>query len=104
MLRRANNLTSDHLLMARRTVIIPGDYYKGGVSLSPRPVEGEDEERRKAAVRRWMVACKVSEYVCPYLDFFELATSSGSKMEEVEKLDKETVANVPVLRRNTDTM
>ena len=66
ILRRANNLTSDHLLLARRTVIIPGDYYKGGVSLSPRPVEGEDEERRKAVVRRWMVACKVSEYVRPY--------------------------------------
>lgn len=41
---------------------MPGEYYKGGVSLSPRPVEGEDEERRKAIVRRWMVACKVAEY------------------------------------------
>jgi len=60
-LRRANNLTSDHLLLARRTVVIPGEFYKGGVSLSPRPIEGEDEERRKAIVRRWMVACKVSE-------------------------------------------
>ena len=28
-------------------------------------MEGEDEERRKAVVRRWMVACKVSEYVIP---------------------------------------
>jgi hypothetical protein len=26
-------------------------------------VEGEDEERRKAIVRRWMIVCKVSEYV-----------------------------------------
>lgn len=65
VLRRANNINSDHLLLARRTVIIPGEYYKEGVSLSPRPVEGEDEERRKAVVRRWMVACKVSEYVIP---------------------------------------
>jgi len=32
------------------------------VSLSPRPVEGEEEEVRKAKVRRWMVACKVAEY------------------------------------------
>lgn len=63
MLRRLNNITSDHLLFARRTVVIPGEYYKGGVSLSPRPVEGEEEERRKGIVRRWMVACKVSEYV-----------------------------------------
>lgn len=44
-------------------MIIPGEYYKGGVSLSPRPVDGEDEERRKSIVRRWQVACKVAEYV-----------------------------------------
>jgi hypothetical protein len=76
-MRRANNLTSDHLLLARRTVIIPGEYYKGGVSLSPTPVEGEDEERRKAVVRRWMVTCKVSEYVCPYPDSFDLWRNLG---------------------------
>ena len=46
-------------------MVIPGEYYKGGVSLSPRPVEGEEEERRKGIVRRWMVACKVAEYVVP---------------------------------------
>ncbi|KAI0902264.1 hypothetical protein F4806DRAFT_490735 [Annulohypoxylon nitens] len=61
-LRRANNITSDHLILGRRTVIIPGEYYKGGVSLSPRPVEGEEEEARKSKIRRWMVACKVHEY------------------------------------------
>ncbi|PBP24359.1 thiamine biosynthetic bifunctional enzyme [Diplocarpon rosae] len=61
-LRKANNITSDHLLLARRTILIPGEFYKGGVSLSPRPIEGEEEERRKGLVRRWMVACKVSEY------------------------------------------
>jgi hypothetical protein len=64
-LRRANNITSDHLLLARRTILIPGEFYKAGVSLSPRPIEGEEEERRKATVRRWMVACKVSEYASP---------------------------------------
>lgn len=42
--------------------MIPGEFYKGGVSLSPRPIEGEEEERRKGIVRRWMVACKVAEY------------------------------------------
>ncbi|KAI0530137.1 hypothetical protein GGR58DRAFT_518706 [Xylaria digitata] len=61
-LRRANNISSDHLIAGRRTVIIPGQYYKGGVSLSPRPIGGEDEEKRKAKIRRWMVACKVHEY------------------------------------------
>ncbi|KAI0016689.1 hypothetical protein F4780DRAFT_783022 [Xylariomycetidae sp. FL0641] len=62
VLRRANNLTSDHLLLARRTVLIPGTHYRAGVSLSPRPVEGEEEEARKAKIRRFMVACKVPEY------------------------------------------
>ncbi|KAI0013677.1 hypothetical protein F4779DRAFT_625172 [Xylariaceae sp. FL0662B] len=61
-LRRANNITSDHLIMGRRTVVIPGEYYKGGVSLSPRPIDGEEEETRKSKIRRWMVACKVHEY------------------------------------------
>lgn len=62
-LRRVNGITSDHLLLARRTILIPGEFYKGGVSLSPRPVEGEEEEMRKGKVRRFMVATKVSEYV-----------------------------------------
>lgn len=62
ILKRANNLSSDYLLLARRTVVIPREYYHGGVSLSPRPVAGEDEERRKTIVRKWMMACKVSEY------------------------------------------
>lgn len=61
ILRKTNSLYSDHLLQARRTILIPGEYYKGGVSLSPRPAEGEEEEARKQKVRRWMVAVKVAE-------------------------------------------
>ena len=61
-LRRANNITSDHLLLARKTILIPGEYYKDGVSLSPRPVEGEKEELRKGKIRRFMTSCKVSDY------------------------------------------
>ncbi|KAG5975154.1 hypothetical protein E4U55_007832, partial [Claviceps digitariae] len=61
-LRRANRLTSDHLLWGRRTVCIPGGYYTGGVSLSPRPVHGEEEERRKSRIRRFMTSCKVFDY------------------------------------------
>jgi hypothetical protein len=60
-LRKANNVFADHLLQGRRTVIIPGEYYKKGVSLSPRPIEGEEEELRKSKLRRFMVTCKVSE-------------------------------------------
>ncbi|KAF2769358.1 hypothetical protein EJ03DRAFT_272467 [Teratosphaeria nubilosa] len=62
VLRRANNVFLDHLIQGRRTVVIPGEYYKGGVSLSPRPLEGEEEEIKKGKVRRWMMACKVAEY------------------------------------------
>ena len=65
VLRSINNLFADHLLAARRTILIPGQYYKGGVSLSPRPVEGEEEELRRSKVRKWMVGCKVAEYVSP---------------------------------------
>jgi len=61
-LRRANNIASDHLLGGRRTVVIPGEFYKGGVSLSPRPIEGEEEEMRKNKIRRFMTSCKVSDY------------------------------------------
>lgn len=61
-LRRANNINSDHLLLARRTVVIPGEFYKAGISLSPRPIEGEEEEQRKAKIRRFMTSCKVSDY------------------------------------------
>lgn len=60
-LRRTNNVFADHLIQGRKTVLIPGEYYKGGVSLSPQPLEGEEEEAKKNKVRRWMVACKVSE-------------------------------------------
>jgi len=61
-LRRTNNLYADHLLAARRTILIPGEYYKGGISLSPRPLEGEEEEIKKTKLRKFMVKCKVSEY------------------------------------------
>ncbi|KAJ8127258.1 hypothetical protein O1611_g6379 [Lasiodiplodia mahajangana] len=90
-LRRANNISSDHLIMGRRTIIIPGQYYKGGVSLSPRPIEGEEEEMRKSKIRRWMVACKVHEYDVALLyleqtDYdLELATNQYFADEEWER-------------------
>ncbi|KAH8728196.1 hypothetical protein GQ44DRAFT_61223 [Phaeosphaeriaceae sp. PMI808] len=61
-LRRTNKMYTDHLLAARRTIIIPGEFYKGGVSLSPRPLEGEEEEIKKTKLRKFMVTCKVAEY------------------------------------------
>jgi hypothetical protein len=61
-LRRTNKMYADHLLAARRTILIPGEFYKGGVSLSPRPLEGEEEEMKRTKLRKFMVTCKVSEY------------------------------------------
>lgn len=62
VLRRHNHLASDHLVSARRTLLIPGTHYPSGVSLRPRPVEGEAEEARRAKIRRWMVGCKCADY------------------------------------------
>jgi hypothetical protein len=59
--RKTNNLYADNLLQGRKTILIPGEYYKGGVSLSPQPLESEEEELRKQKIRRWMVGCKVAE-------------------------------------------
>jgi LysM repeat protein len=59
-LRRYNALFSDHLLVARQTIVVPGEYYSGA-SLSPRPPGGEEEEARKGKIRRLMVRCKVAE-------------------------------------------
>ncbi|KAI4105693.1 MAG: hypothetical protein L6R37_002592 [Teloschistes peruensis] len=61
-LRKKNNLYADHLIAARKAILIPGEFYKGGVSLSPQPIDGEEEELRKSKIRRWMVTCKVSDY------------------------------------------
>lgn len=74
-LRRVNGLYADHLLAARRTILIPGEFYKGGVSLSPTPVDGEEEDIRKVKIRRWMVACKVAEWVAPLKNSLKLGTT-----------------------------
>lgn len=63
VLRRKNGLFADRLLVARQTILIPGEFYKDGISLSPQPIGGEEEEMRKAKVRRWMIACKVAQCV-----------------------------------------
>ncbi|KAH6896550.1 hypothetical protein B0T10DRAFT_159090 [Thelonectria olida] len=96
-LRQANNLTSDHLLVARRTVLIPGEYYKGGVSLSPRPVEGEEEELRKGKIRRFMTSCKVSDYdeAVLYLEqsAYDLAAAVEAYMDD-ERWEAEHPADI----------
>ena len=62
VLRSYNRLAADHLLPGRRTLLVPGAWYRGGVSLSPAPVGGEQEDVRKSKIRRWQVACKEADY------------------------------------------
>ncbi|OHF02664.1 hypothetical protein CORC01_02060 [Colletotrichum orchidophilum] len=81
VLRRANNITSDHLLQGRRTVLIPGEYYAAGVSLSPRPIEGEEEELRKSRIRRFMTGCKVSDYDVAVLYLEQVGYDLAAAME-----------------------
>ncbi|UNI14151.1 hypothetical protein JDV02_000813 [Purpureocillium takamizusanense] len=80
-LRRTNNITSDHLLVGRKTVLIPAEYYRAGVSLSPRPVDGEDEELRKSKIRRFMTSCKVSDYDVALLYLEQSAYDLGASIE-----------------------
>ncbi|MCJ1335768.1 hypothetical protein MMC09_001042 [Bachmanniomyces sp. S44760] len=61
ILRRTNNLWSDHLLHARKTLSVPATHYTGP-SLSAKPILGEEEEERRNKVRKWMVACKEPGY------------------------------------------
>ncbi|OAA57848.1 hypothetical protein SPI_06733 [Niveomyces insectorum RCEF 264] len=82
-LRRANRLTSNHLLLARRVVQIPAREDRSSasprplpISLSPYPVEGAAEARRKAAIRRFMVACKVADYDLAVLYLEQTATTT----------------------------
>ncbi|KAM5364734.1 hypothetical protein ACJZ2D_011385 [Fusarium nematophilum] len=104
-LRRANNITSDHLLVGRRTALIPGEYYKGGVSLSPRPVEGEDEELRKGKIRRFMTACKVSDYdvAVLYLEQsdYDLGAAVTTYLDD-DRWEREHPAQVPGKGKRAD--
>jgi hypothetical protein len=63
ILRKTNGIFADHLLAARKTILISGEYYKGGLSLSPRPIDGEEMDLKKNKIRRFMVSCKVTELV-----------------------------------------
>lgn len=61
VLKVRNGLYSDRLLAARRTVVIPKEYYRAGVSFSPQPVHGAEEEERRHKIWTLMQSCKVAE-------------------------------------------
>ena len=98
-LRRKNGLFADHLLAARKSIIIPGEFYKGGVSLSPEPVDGEEEEARKAKIRRFMVACKVSDYDVAVL-YLEQAKQDLDMAVEAYLADEKWEAENPMARNS----
>lgn len=82
VLRAHNKLPADHLLAARRTLLIPGSHYPAARgSLRPRPVDGEAEEARKAKVRRWMVACKCADYDVAELYLAQAGHDLGAAVE-----------------------
>lgn len=59
ILRSHNGIFDDHLLAARKWILIPQTHYRGPpLSTPPDP----EEEERKNKVRRWMVATKCPEY------------------------------------------
>lgn len=59
ILRQHNALYADHLLTARKFLLIPASHYSGPpLSTPPDPVE----EERKTRIRRWMVATKCADY------------------------------------------
>lgn len=57
IIRSCNRLFSDHLLLARQAIIIPGTHYCGP-SLSATPVGGEAEETRKSKLKRFQIRTK----------------------------------------------
>lgn len=107
VLRRVNNITSDHLLSARRVVIIPHEYCRDGISLSPQPVEGEEKDREKLMVRRFMVSCKISEYDVALLYLKQLDFNLESAIEayrEDEKWEQENPLKYKGMYRNKCTI
>ena len=88
VLRQHNNLFSDGLLAARKSVLIPRTHYDGP-ALSTPPDAAEEE--RKTKLRRWMVATKCADYSVATLylkgsDYnLDLAVEAFKADEEWEK-------------------
>lgn len=61
VIRQYNNISSDNLLLARHTILIPASHYSGPSLSTTPPIDVEEDERRKK-IRRFMVSCKVAEY------------------------------------------
>ena len=95
VLRRHNALYSDGLLHARRTLSIPGSHSMRGVSLSPQPVESEEEIERKARIRRFMVGAKCHDYEVAGL-YLRNAEGDVGRALEVWKEDERWERENPV--------
>lgn len=64
------------------------------MSLSPQPVESEAEGRRKAAIRRFMVACKVADYDLAVLYLEQTVWRGATGMESESDYDYDLRAAV----------
>ena len=87
VLKSHNTLHSDHLLSARRTIKVPASHYRGP-SLSPNPLESQEEVERKSKIRKLMVQCKVSEYKIAVMYLNEAKWDLDRAIERVEEDDR----------------
>ena len=105
VLKNHNTLHSDHLLSARRNIKIPSTHYQGP-SLSPNPLESQEEVERKSKIRKLMVQCKVSEYKMALMYLEETKWDLDlaiEKVEEDDKWEREHPINGSSSRANTAT-
>ena len=87
ILKSHNTLHSDHLISARRTIKLPASHYQGP-SLSPNPLESQEEVERKSKIRKLMVQCKVSEYKVALIYLEEAKWDLDKAVKRVEEDDR----------------
>jgi hypothetical protein len=95
VLRTHNNLFSDSLLAARRTLNIPRSHYSGP-SLSAHPVEDPEEVERKRKLRAFMVGAKCHEYDVAELYLGQAQGDVGKALDrwrEDERWERENPLN-----------
>jgi hypothetical protein len=49
-------------LFTRQFVLIPGSHHPSGTSLSPHPLEDEEQQRKRGRVKRFMTTTKCTEW------------------------------------------
>lgn len=73
--------------------------------MSPRPVEGEEEEMRKGKIRRFMTGAKVSDYDVALLYLEQAGYDLGMAMEAYfadEAWERDNAGNMPGKGKKVD--